>query len=52
MYVPEHFAMDDAAVRDLLVHHGAGDLVTSTDQGLVSKRVLVGRVDVRALTKR
>ncbi len=36
MYVPEHFAMDDAAVRDLLVHHGAGDLVTATEQGLVS----------------
>ena len=36
MYVPEHFAMDDAAVQDLLVHHGAGDLVTSTQQGLVS----------------
>ena len=36
MYVPEHFAMDDAAVQDLLAHHGAGDLVTATDQGLVS----------------
>jgi transcriptional regulator len=36
MYVPSHFAMDDEAVRDLLVHHGAGDLVTATDQGLVS----------------
>jgi transcriptional regulator len=36
MYVPGHFAMDDAAVRDLLVHHGAGDLVTATDRGLVS----------------
>jgi transcriptional regulator len=36
MYVPEHFAMDDAAVRDLLDFHGAGDLVTATDQGLVS----------------
>lgn len=36
MYVPGHFAMDDAAVRDLLHSHGAGDLVTSTDQGLVS----------------
>ena len=36
MYVPEHFAMDDAAVQDLLVHHGAGDLVTSTERGLVS----------------
>lgn len=36
MYVPGHFAMDGAAVRDLLHSHGAGDLVTSTDQGLVS----------------
>jgi transcriptional regulator len=36
MYVPGHFAMDDAAVRELLVHHGAGDLVTSTGQGLMS----------------
>ena len=36
MYVPGHFAMDDAAVQDLLAHHGAGDLVTATDQGLVS----------------
>jgi transcriptional regulator len=36
MYVPGHFAMDDAAVQDLLAHHGAGDLITATDQGLVS----------------
>jgi len=36
MYVPGHFAMDDAAVQELLTHHGAGDLVTATDQGLVS----------------
>ena len=36
MYVPEHFAMDDESVRDLLIHHGAGDLVTATDRGLVS----------------
>jgi transcriptional regulator len=36
MYVPGHFAMDDAAVRELLVHHGAGDLVTATGQGLMS----------------
>ena len=36
MYVPGHFAMDDAAVRELLDHHGAGDLVTATEQGLVS----------------
>jgi transcriptional regulator len=36
MYVPEHFAMDDAAVQRLLVEHGAGDLVTATSQGLVA----------------
>ena len=36
MYVPAHFAMDDAAVQELLVQHGAGDLVTVTSQGLVA----------------
>ena len=36
MYVPRHFAMDDAAVRELLVRHGAGDLVTATSQGLLA----------------
>jgi transcriptional regulator len=35
MYVPKHFAMDDAAVQELLVRHGAGDLVTATSQGLL-----------------
>jgi transcriptional regulator len=35
MYVPEHFAMDDPAVQNLLVNHGAGDLVTATSQGLL-----------------
>ena len=35
MYVPKHFAMDDAAVQGLLVHHGAGDLVTATRDGLL-----------------
>jgi len=34
MYVPAHFAMDDAAVRELLDRHGAGDLVTATAEGL------------------
>ena len=35
MYVPQHFAPpDDDAVRDLLRHHGAADLVTSTADGL------------------
>ena len=36
MYVPAHFAADDEAVRDLLTCHGAADLVTLTDQGLVA----------------
>jgi transcriptional regulator len=36
MYVPAHFAIDDAAVREVLVHHGAADLITSTDQGLLA----------------
>ena len=36
MYVPQHFAMGDAAVQDLLVHHGAGDLVTATSEGLLA----------------
>lgn len=37
MYVPQHFEPpDDAAVRDLLRHHGAADLVTSTAEGLVA----------------
>jgi transcriptional regulator len=35
VYVPEHFAMSDAAVQDLLREHGAGDLVTATSQGLL-----------------
>jgi transcriptional regulator len=34
MYVPAHFAMDDDAVRELLDGHGAGDLVTTTADGL------------------
>lgn len=36
MYVPDHFRPDDDAVRDLLTHHGAADLVTQTDTGLVA----------------
>jgi transcriptional regulator len=36
MYVPAHFAADDAAVRDLLLHHGAADLITPTADGLVA----------------
>jgi transcriptional regulator len=36
MYVPAHFAVDEAAVRELLEKHGAADLVTLTDEGLVA----------------
>jgi transcriptional regulator len=36
MYVPAHFAVDEAATRELLVRHGAADLVTLTDDGLVA----------------
>ena len=36
MYVPAHFAATDEQVADLLAHHGAADLVTVTDAGLVA----------------
>ncbi|MQA81693.1 MAG: FMN-binding negative transcriptional regulator [Streptosporangiales bacterium] len=36
MCVPDHFRPDDDAVRELLANHGAADLVTSTDTGLVA----------------
>lgn len=36
MYVPAHFKPDDAAVRELLAHHGAADLVTMTAHGLLA----------------
>jgi transcriptional regulator len=36
VYVPAHFAADAAAVRELLVNHGAADLVTATDGGLLA----------------
>jgi transcriptional regulator len=36
MYIPAHFAMPDAAVTELLTRHGAADLVTTTDQGLMA----------------
>jgi transcriptional regulator len=36
VYVPAHFAADEATVRDLLDHHGAADLVTATASGLVA----------------
>ncbi len=34
MYVPSHFAVDGAAVEELLSSHGAADLVTATPSGL------------------
>jgi transcriptional regulator len=36
MYVPKHFAADDDVVRDLLVNHGAGNLITNTADGLIA----------------
>jgi len=36
MYVPRHFAVGNAAVHDLLMGHGAADLVTATAQGLLA----------------
>jgi len=36
MYVPAHFAPDAALVDELLRNHGAADLVTVTERGLVA----------------
>ena len=36
MYVPAHFAVNDAEIRELLTHHGAADLVTATAQGMLA----------------
>ena len=36
MYIPAHFALDDAEVQELLAKHGAADLVTLTDDGLLA----------------
>jgi transcriptional regulator len=36
MYIPAHFAADDALVSELLTRHGAADLVTNTSQGLLA----------------
>jgi transcriptional regulator len=36
MYIPAHFAPDEAAVDELLRNHGAADLVTQTSAGLVA----------------
>jgi transcriptional regulator len=36
MYIPAHFAASSEAVTDLLVNHGAADLVTVTSDGLLA----------------
>jgi transcriptional regulator len=36
MYVPGHFAADEELLGELLRNHGAADLVTQTDDGLVA----------------
>jgi transcriptional regulator len=36
MYIPAHFAPDPAQVDELLRNHGAADLVTVTERGLVA----------------
>jgi transcriptional regulator len=36
VYIPAHFAADDAAVRELLAQHGAADLITLTADGLLA----------------
>jgi len=36
MYIPAHFAPDEAMVGGLLRNHGAADLVTATPEGLVA----------------
>ena len=39
MYVPAHFAVDDAEMRELLTGHGAADLVTATPRGMLATLV-------------
>jgi transcriptional regulator len=36
MYIPAHFTVHDAEVHELLAHHGAADLITLTDDGLLA----------------
>lgn len=36
MYVPAHFAPDEAAVDELLTRHGAADMITATADGLAA----------------
>lgn len=39
MYVPRHFAVDDATTEQLLASTGAAHLVTATERGLVATRL-------------
>jgi hypothetical protein len=41
MYVPAHFAADDAVVDELLAKHGAADLITLTEEGLLATMLAV-----------
>jgi transcriptional regulator len=36
MYIPAHFTADHATVRELLARHGAADLITLTEDGLLA----------------
>lgn len=36
MYIPAHFAADQAVVDELLAKHGAADLITLTSDGLIA----------------
>ncbi|HXZ74459.1 MAG TPA: FMN-binding negative transcriptional regulator [Streptosporangiaceae bacterium] len=36
MYIPAHFAVDASAVGELLTRHGAADLITLTEDGLLA----------------
>src|SRR5687768_16166432 len=36
MYTPAHFAIDEAAVREMLTNVAAADLVTATAEGIVA----------------
>ena len=36
MYIPAHFAVDATAVDELLTRHGAADLITLTEDGLLA----------------
>ena len=36
MYIPAHFAADDETVGELLARHGAADLITLTEDGLLA----------------